>query len=110
MSFTFEILPKFQCVHVGVHVCGDSHLFFFPIYMFSKLSRTLRLHVSKRTNVFQASVAACFDACHVDRTQWRQRRSPNAVNSGVKVAIVVINKHAQRDLVFDKKVKEQAFA
>lgn len=31
----------------------------------------------------------------------------HALNGGVKVAAVVINKHAQRDLVFDKKVKQQ---
>lgn len=30
------------------------------------------------------------------------------MNQCVKVSVVVINKHAQRDLVFDEKVKEQA--
>lgn len=39
-----------------------------------------------------------FSPCH-----W----ALNIVNSCVKVSVVVINKHAQRDLVFDKKVKEQ---
>lgn len=39
-----------------------------------------------------------FSPCH-----W----ALNIVNSRVKVSVVVINKHAQRDLVFDKKVKEQ---
>lgn len=34
-------------------------------------------------------------------------RALNIVNQCVKVSVVVINKHAQRDLVFDEKVKEQ---
>lgn len=45
--------------------------------------------------------------CVIRRTLSPRRRTLNAMNSGAKVPVVVINKHAQRDLVFDKKVKEQ---
>lgn len=82
---TLETLPKSQRSRVRA---------FFAIDTFSKLSRTPRPHVSKRTVVLQASVATWTQHNGVTGTEIAAASLLAALNGGVKVAAVAINKQA----------------